>query len=289
MQGNGRPRRSPGFWTAARAAPRISLSSAQGSLALLTHIGATFPAAGCRPPAHTPLAHPLPRGPRRPPPSDLSSPPLGAPGGENSPEGGWTEGNPPGRQRPRSSHSFVFPLLTPACHLPPGAARSSRRRWTSRGDVSAGDALRRSWANPAHIHPGNGLGLSPPGLRSIVTSVRQPGALKILPHLRGARPPFWLGPRVSISGTVPPFLAKTPTAPPDLLDALAAPQCGGCPDIQAQAAPGGRGNAPAEANTPGRPPASLPVKDVRDLNDGDASSSGLRPRLSPKFAFRQPP
>jgi hypothetical protein len=74
----------PGSRAAVRAVPRISHSSVRGSLTFRTVSAEGLPPQiAAHPRGHTPFAHPLPRGPKTPPPSDHLSPPLGgSPGGE---------------------------------------------------------------------------------------------------------------------------------------------------------------------------------------------------------------
>jgi hypothetical protein len=83
----------PNSRAAARAVPGIAHCSARGSPTFLTNVCRVVSAPDHHPLVHTPLAHPLLRGPKKPPPSDHFSPPLAAPGGKRIMRRGWTKSN----------------------------------------------------------------------------------------------------------------------------------------------------------------------------------------------------
>jgi hypothetical protein len=155
MRWNGLPRCPPGVWRAARAQ---DLTQQRTGLAAASYPHRRdFPAAGC-PPCQHPLG-PLPCGPRRPLPSDHFSPSCSR---DERITGGVDEKQP----YHQALAIFGLPPARAGLLSPPRGARTSRhRRKFLRGRIHAVDAPRRSWADPAHIRPGNGLGSSvPPSL-----------------------------------------------------------------------------------------------------------------------------
>jgi hypothetical protein len=99
----------------------------------------------------------------------------------------------------------------------------------------------KAWAGP-----------SLPCLPSEAPSARRPRALNVLQHLGGTTPILARPPRFHFPQPSAPFRPKNASRPPDPVALWEAHQCGGSPDIPAQAAPTGRENVPAQANPPAR-------------------------------------